>query len=277
MIVAAVAMAVEMLSFAPESGRTSELFQALKHGAHFEGVEVAATTAYRGASPYLMLWGPGAPDRAAVMARHVSAGGKALAWDLAYWDRDRKVRVSVDAAHPNAWVMRQPLPVDRFKVDRVPVADRWKATGPVLVAGLGDKARAQYGAVVVDRWEIEMIRACEARWPGRPVLYRKKKAGSPVPADAQIAPMRPIDEALAGCSLLVTWHSNVAVDAIRMGIPVICREGAAAAVCPSALDDADPTPLPVHVRDRFLSNLAWFQWAPTEARPCWRFLQRLLA
>ena len=43
-----------------------------------------------------------------------------------------------------------------------------------------------------------------------------------------------IDQALTGCSLVVTWHSNVAVDAIRMGIPVVCRDGAAAAVCPSS-------------------------------------------
>jgi hypothetical protein len=266
MIMAAIAMTVELLHCAPESGRTADLFKALINGARFEQVEIAATHEYRGEAPYLMLWGPGAPERAAVMARHVAAGGMVLAWDLAYWDRDRKVRVSVNAAHPNAWVMRQSLPGARFGTDRVSVANKWKPKGPVLVAGIGDKARVQYGADVVDRWEAEMIRACEARWPGRPVVYRKKQGAS-----------RPIDEALSGTSLLVTWHSNVAVDAIRMGIPVICREGAAAAVCPSAFGDDDPTPLDPRVRDRFLCNLAWFQWAPNEARPCWRFLQRLLA
>jgi hypothetical protein len=54
---------------------------------------------------------------------------------------------------------------------------------------------------------------------------------------------QPIEHVLAGASLVVTWHSNVAVDAIRLGIPVICREGAAAAVCPSELGADDPRPL----------------------------------
>jgi hypothetical protein len=277
MIVAALALAVELLHVEPESKRARDLFTALTQAAPSQGVHVVPSTTYRGDAPWLLLWGPGEPSRAKVLARHVAAGGRCVALDLAYWDRDRKVRLSIDAAHPAAWVMRRDWPLERFAVDRVAVADRWKPTGPVLIAGLGDKARVQYGAQAVDRWEVEMVRTCQARWPGRPVLYRKKKAWSPVPAEAQVAPMRPIDEALVGLSLVVTWHSNVAVDAIRMGIPVICRDGAAAAVCPSALGVEDPRPLPAPVRERFLGNLAWFQWAPHEARECWRFLREILA
>ena len=268
-------MAVEMLHFQPESGRTAEMFTALNSAAMSQGVQVTATTHYRGKAPWLMLWGPGAPDRAAVMARHVAAGGHCLAWDLAYWDRYRKVRVSVDAPHPQAWVMRRDLPRDRFAAERVGVTDKWHPTGPVLVAGLGDKARVQYGPQTVDQWEAEMIAACQARWPDRPVLYRKKKPNSPVPDGVPQASMQDIDQALNGISLVVTWHSNVAVDAIRMGIPVVCKDGAAAAVCPSVLGADDQQPLPIDVRDRFLGNLAWFQWAPNESRACWRFLQGL--
>jgi hypothetical protein len=277
MTAAAVAMAVELLHFTPESKRAHDMFMGLIEGSRSQGVQVRPTSVYRGESPWLMLWGPGDPVRASVMARHVAGGGHAICFDLAYWDREKKVRLSIDAAHPAAWVMRQDCPRERFIADRVPVSDKWKATGPVLIAGIGDKARVQYGAQTVDRWEAEMLRACQERWPGRPVLYRKKKAWSPVPADAQIAPLRPIDEALNGVSLLVTWHSNVAVDAIRNGIPVVCMDGAAAAVCPSVLGVDDPQPLPADVRDRFLGNLAWFQWAPHESRQCWRFLQGMLA
>jgi hypothetical protein len=81
---------------------------------------------------------------------------------------------------------------------------------------------------------------------------------------------------LAGSSLLVTWHSNVAVDAIRMGIPVVCREGAAAAVCPSELPETI-APMADDVRDRFLANLAWFQWRPDEAPEFWRWVPEVLA
>jgi hypothetical protein len=276
-MMAAALLAVELLHFTPESTRTHEVFVALQRTAVVEGVSVRSTSDYRGQAKWLVLWGPGDPVRATLMDRHVAAGGHAIALDLSYWDRDRKFRVSIDAAHPAQWVMRHDWPSDRFARERVPVASKYKANGPVLIAGIGDKARVQYGAQAVSRWESDMMRACQERWPGRLVLYRKKKPGSPVPADAQVVPMFPIDEALNGLSLLVTWHSNVAVDAIRMGIPVVCMDGAAAAVCPSVLGVEDPKPLPEDVRDRFLANLAWFQWAPTEARACWSFLRGLLA
>jgi hypothetical protein len=61
-----------------------------------------------------------------------------------------------------------------------------------------------------------------------------------------------------------------------MGIPVVCRDGAAAAVCPNLLTD-HPEPLSPDVRQRFLANLAWFQWRDDEAESLWRFLQELLA
>lgn len=267
---------VELLRFEPESGRTSALFAALMAAAPRQGVQVRHTTAYEGKRPWLMLWGPGAPERAAAMRRHVEAGGRAVAFDLAYWNRDRKVRLSIDAAHPQAWVMQRALPADRWTRDRPPVAETWKPTGPVVIAGIGDKARIQYGPDVVDAWERAMIRTVRERWPGRALVYRKKKAGSPVPDGVAVSQMQPIESVLAGASLVITWHSNVAVDAIRLGIPVICRDGAAAAVCPSDFGDADPVPLPVEVRDRFLRNLAYFQWDPNEAGACWQFLREVL-
>lgn len=273
----AVATAVEILQGQPDSQRAMGWLASLAQAAASMGSVVERSTTYRGQQPWLLLWGPGAPERAAVMQRHVAAGGHVVALDLAYWDRHRKARVSIDAAHPVEWVMRRDWPRARFVFDQVLVQDVWNPDGPVLIAGIGDKARVQYGASVVDRWEAEMMRACRERWPSRPVLYRRKKAGQSVPAGAHAAPMRPIDEAMVGLSLVVTWHSNVAVDAIRNGIPVICRDGAAAAVCPSVLRAEDPRPLSVDVRDRFLGNLAWFQWAPDESRQLWAWLLEVLA
>lgn len=275
----ATATAVEIVRFEPESRRALAWFDALETGARGGGIDVSRTSDYRGTAPWLLLWGPGAPARGDLMRRHIAGGGHVVALDLAYWDRDRKARVSFDAAHPQAWVMRKDLPRARFDAERIPVADRWKPNGPILFAGLGDKARVQYGAETVDRWESSMARACRARWPNRPMVYRKKKSTSAVPDWAPTASGQPIDQVLAGCSLVVTWHSNVAVDAIRMGVPVICRDGASAAVCPSELGAEDPQPLPLDVRDRFLGNLAWFQWGPepSEIRGFWRFVQEQLS
>lgn len=273
----AVATTVELLRFQPQSSRTGEMFEALRRAAHWCHVDLRPTSVYRGGSDLLLLWGPGAPNRFEAMRAQVERGGHVLAFDLAYWNRDRKLRISIDGAHPARWVMAKDWPVTRFAADRPLVADRWDPQGPVIVAGIGRKARVQYGADLVLAWEAAMVRECEARW-ARPVLYRPKQSDAPVPAGARLMSIaQPIDAALSRSSVVVTWHSNVAVDAIRLGIPVICRDGAAAAVCPSALDVADPVPLPTAVRDRFLANLAWFQWAPSEARQLWAWVREVLA
>lgn len=273
---ATVATAVELVTFTPESRRAEGFFRAFEAAAAGAGIEVVRTASYRGHAPWLLLWGPGAPDRAAVMQRHVAAGGRALVLDLAYWDRERKARVSIDAAHPARHVMAVDHLGARFLADHVHISNDWDPRGPVLIAGLGDKARVQYGPDVVDAWETARMRDCIERWPTRPILYRKKKAASPTPGWAHVASGLPIEQVLKGKSLVITWHSNVAVDAIRMGIPVVCQDGAAAAVCTSVVPSS-PEQLPLEVRARFLANLAWFQWAPEEARQFWAWAQERLS
>ena len=255
-------MTVEILAFAPESTRTRAMYDALTIAAASTGIQVTATTEYQGTSDLLMLWGPGHPARWPAMQAQSARGGHSAVWDASYWSRESKFRVSIDDAHPAAWVMRRQWPRNRWDDDPAPVANAWDQDGPIVVAGLGTKARVQYGAGTVDAWEADMMRQCRARWPGRLIVYRAKPS------------VGPIDQALTRASLLVTWHSNVAVDAIRMGIPVVCRDGAAAAVCSSTLDGASA--LSVEDRNQFLSNLAYFQWAPSEASECWQFLEELL-
>lgn len=268
-------LAVELLHSTPASPRALLVLAALEQSAK-DAVQLQSTRSYRGEAQTLVLWGPGAPDRMTIMARHVAAGGHVIAADLAYWDRDRKFRVSIDAAHPQRWVMRRDYPSNRFDADRVPVRNRWNPLGPVIIAGIGRKAKVQYGDAV-GTWERQMLSATTARWPERPVLYRRKQFDAPVPSGVTLAPDRPIDQVLDGASLLITWHSNVAVDAIRNGIPVICQDGAAAAVCASTFTVEEPHPLPVAIRDRFLRNLAWFQWAPSEGQSFWRWATEVLA
>ncbi len=269
----AVALSVEILSFTPQSMRADALFVRLLRSTPSH-VTVGTTSSYRGGADWLLLWGPGNPARFAPMRRQLAAGGRVLAFDLAYWDRDRKVRVSIDAPHPQAWVMKKDWPTSRFKADGVAVSNEWKPEGPVIIAGIGDKARVQYGSSV-EHWEAAMIATARAR--GRVVQYRPKRDGHH-PRHTVPARTGPIEQALKGASCVVTWHSNVAVDAIRLGIPVICQDGAAAAVCLSDFPErGDPQPLAQPVRDRFLSNLAWFQWAPaTEMSQLWAWLREVL-
>lgn len=277
MIAVATRTAVEIVAFEPQILRASDMLTALRRGAP-RSLDVRVSARYRGASPWLVFWGPGAPERQHVMRQHVAAGGHAIALDLAYWSRISKVRVSIDAAHPQAWILRRDWPATRWHGDPAPLENVWDPNGPVVVAGIGTKAMIQYGDQV-DQWEAEIIAACVGR--GQRVLYRAKPGKTPPSAavfalGAERTSNAPIEEILCGASRLVTWHSNVAVDAIRMGIPVVCRDGVAAAVCPSTLDEP-AMPLAIETRYRFLQNLAWFQWTPREAPACWRWLQDLLS
>jgi hypothetical protein len=72
-----------------------------------------------------------------------------------------------------------------------------------------------------------------------------------------------IEAVLASASLVVCRHSNVAVDACRMGIPVVCNDGAAAAIYPSRLEDEAMQPS-FETRAEFLRRLAWWQWSAAE-------------
>lgn len=268
--------AVELVRFQPENPRASEVFRALIAAAPSVCIDLIESTRYHGNSPWLMVWGPGAPERRDAITAHVKNGGHAIALDLAYWHRERKVRVSFDAPHPQAYVMRKTLPVTRLVDDQIAITNDWNPDGPIVIAGLGPKALVQYGESAIYEWEADMMRACLARW-NRPVIYRPKKDENVVPKWAtRVARGGSIESVLRGASLVITWHSNVAVDAIRMGIPVVCRDGAASAVCRSSVDDK-PMPLAVDVRDRFLANLAWFQWSAREARQCWRFIAETLS
>jgi hypothetical protein len=267
---------VELVHFQPENSRGTDMFRALIASAPQAGIDVIETTQYQGTSPWLLVWGPGAPARRDTIRAHVANGGRAIALDLAYWQRSEKVRVSFDAPHPQVFVMKKALPAERFIDDGITLTNEWNPDGAIVIAGLGDKARVQYGAGTVDEWERDMMRVCAARWPKR-IIYRPKKVGSPIPAWAtHVSREGRIEDALRGAALVITWHSNVAVDAIRMGIPAVCRDGAAAAVCRSTVD-GQPLPLASDVRDRFLANLAWFQWKPSEAAACWRFIQESLS
>lgn len=265
MISAPIALAsAEVLTLPSHSPRAETALAGLATAIAVDGRSVTTSRSYTGGSDLLIVWGPGGLDRVFPMRRQQQAGGRVVCLDLAYWHRERKVRVSIDAPHPQAWVLRQTWPADRVLADRIPMTNLWDPKGPVLIAGIGDKARAQYGAEV-DAWQQTM--RVEAKRRGYTVKDRPKRA----------AQVTPIESALRGVALVVTWHSNVAVDAIRAGIPVICRDGAAAAVCPSTWPE-ELQPLDRATRDRFLSNLAWFQWdMGTEAAACWTWLQELLS
>jgi hypothetical protein len=214
-------------------------------------VRISVNEWYTGRHDWLMLFGVGAADRWPVYQRHRHSGRRAILFDLGYWDRENALRVSVDDQHPHRWIYRMPAIPSRGHPAEL--RDDYDANGPVLFAGMGQKSMRQLGR----GWDEERITQLQAHRKDI-VVRRKPDRKSHVGAG-----FSRIEDALRGCSLVVTHHSNVAIDGIVAGIPHDVADGAAAAMQPTR---------DVAKRRDFLDRLGCWQWKHTEARELWQFL-----
>jgi len=206
---------------------------------------------------WLFLYGLGGPDRVQYASRE-----RLVAFDLAYWDRKgpgRKYRVSIGGLHSPDRVMRGESPgADRWEASGLDIAEvGGDPAGPVLLVGNGPKSTA----IGAGGWAHAKSR--ELKQTGRRIWYRPKP-GKPLEEDVYchaVVTDEPIDAVLSKVSLVVCRHSNVAVDACRLGVPVVCEDGAAASIYPRDLNGAQPD---LATRTEFLHRLAWWQWTPAE-------------
>lgn len=210
---------------------------------------------------FVVLYGLGGSDRIGFAQRD-----RLIAFDAGYWNRkglDRSYRVSVGGFHCPQLVMAGPRPgPERWNAARLPIRRGGNPAGPILLVGNGPKSNAVGAAGWTARKSVELRSA----FPGRRVLYRPKPKR---PLEAGVLHhglvLGAIEDVLQGVSLVVCRHSNVAVDACRMGVPVVCDDGAAAAICPRMLQDWERQPDEA-LRAEFLHRLAWWQWTAGECR-----------
>lgn len=254
---------IEILIDAPMAKRGRAMLEALAAAAPAGAV---VTRAYTGQHPLLVMYGAGLASRAQARRQHLKAGGRVAMWDLGYWAREDAMRLSVDSMHPTAAQLalapagqwRQPM---HLRNDADPA-------GPVLLIGLGPKSGALYGLKNME-WELAAQRRIQAQHPGREIYWRPKGKHATPLAGATLRHGMPIEQALAGCSLVVCRHSNVAVDACIAGVPVECEDGAA-----RALYAAGPTPAPAE-RAEFLRQLGFWNWRPAEAVQAWEWIRKV--
>lgn len=222
----------------------------------------------------LILYGLGAADRYGMALRHVENGGTLVCWDMGYWDRkgdQRKLRVSINGLHPPKYVMRGPRPdASRWEASGLQIEQRGDPNGPIVLVGNGPKSNV-IGAA---GWAAGKSREIRERFPNKRIVYRPKpQRPHDRGVDFDSVDEGPIDALLARSSLVVCRHSNVAVDACRLGVPVVCDDGAAAAIYPSQLDGSQPS---TELREDFLHRIAWWQWSHLEAREAWAWLLQTL-
>src|ERR1700757_4340421 len=102
---------------------------------------------------------------------------------------------------------------------------------------LGPKTNRQLAQPALT-WERKALARIRAEYPDAPIIYRpKREDGTSLPGTRCIPGPTAIETVLKGASLVVCRHSNVAIDAAIAGIPVVCEDGAAAALYDNDLAD----------------------------------------
>ena len=237
-------------------------------------IPVVERKIYRGDCELMMTYGVGHKLRRPWFLAHSRIPRHhSVSWDLGYWDRKkaagvaRPMRLSNDADHP--WRLIQDSPSSRFAQSPVTLRNESSASGPIILVGLGPKANIVLQQPATT-WEREALCRIREVYPSRRVIYRPKKEDGTSIIGTEKKIGMPIEEVLRGASLVVCKHSNVAVDACIAGIPVVCEDGAARALYNN--DMANPVRPTEDERYRFLRNLAWWQWRPTEAAQAWQFI-----
>jgi hypothetical protein len=265
-------MNCEILISGDYARRGDRMIRAMYESAVHVGVKVFFSTQWTAKSKNLMSYGLGHPIRSQWTSEHVRRGGRLIGWDLGYWDRDSKqaenagMRLTIDDPHP--WRHIRPMPPERWDARGVALRDDYDPDGPIILCGLGRKQRVVLGQPNRE-WEQSRLEEIKTLFPNRRIVYRPKRPEESI----ENVPLATgtIEETLRGASLLVTAHSNCAVDACIAGVPVICDDGAAYALY---RDNPHPSP---EQRLEFLRALAWFNWKPSEAIDAWKFLKTYLS
>lgn len=224
----------------------------------------------------LVLYGVGGPDRYPIAQRHK---GRLITFDAGYWHRKlpetrRKYRVSIDDLHPNKLVMKGSAPEgNKWVKSGLSITTGYDPDGPIMLVGNAPKSVRFFA----QGWSARRAHEIRRAFPGKKILYRPKpKRPKELGIDHDGLSTGKIDEDLVKCSLVVCRHSNVAVDACRLGVPVVCDDGAAAAIYPQRLEDYENQPS-LSVRTEFLHRLAWWQWSIDEIRKgeLWRWFGKV--
>lgn len=239
-------------------------------------IQLRVSESYVGDCEILMVYGTGHPVRRPWQQQHLRNGGRLIGWDLGYWHREINgtftMRCTLDGDHPQAFI--RPEAPQRWDAAGIQLREDARPGGPVVVVGLGPKSLRAHG-LGVHEFENRAIARARAAFPGREVLFRPKRPTDPRIPRVKLA-LGPIERVLRGASLVICRHSNVAIDACIAGVPVVCEDGAAAAIYGRQIES--PAIVTREQRLEFLRSLAWWQWKPSESSQAWTYLlQRLSA
>lgn len=179
------------------------------------------------------------------------------------------VKISVNHWHPTAYFQRRPKPTDRWEKISLPILPMRGNGRHIVVAGSGPKSSVRDGNEF-QAWERDTIAALRLL-TDREIVYRPKPymkdSAPPQIEGARMDRDTPIAGLLADAWAVVTRQSNVAVDALRLGIPVFCWEGVGSVLAMQNLADIERPFLPTdQQRQQFFADLAYCQWTMAELK-----------
>jgi hypothetical protein len=179
-------------------------------------------------------------------------------------------RVSVNAAHPLDYMLREKRTSDRWKRLGLKIGARAPGGGHVLVCTSSQKYCEFHELGDLDQHASRLLSEV-ARRTERQVIYRPKPSrhdAMPIGAAAFSGPTQPLAAALRGCHCLVTHGTSAAMYAILAGVPaIVLGEGIARPVAGQSLDAIDdPVWKGDEERYRWACAVAYCQWTTEELR-----------
>jgi len=187
--------------------------------------------------------------------------GSYLYFDLGYWDRKPKGqpkegmhRLSISSWCPTDRMARG-MPTDRLGKSGELL--RFSTGRNILIAGMSEKAARTHG-YAFKQWEDEAMVRMRA-YTNRPIVFR--------PKPSKAVPGTPISDELRRSAVVVSHHSNVAVEAMIEGVAVYAEKGVGKLVSMKDLREVEyARPPDLETRIAFLADIAYCQWTPEEMR-----------
>lgn len=271
-------MAASVIVYQSSQKRSQIICNAMFDGIHVAGdddVRIVDQRRYKGPDADIAVFYGLFENLSQVFRDYVQAGLKAVYIDLGYWSRKQPSfwegwhKIAVNSRHPTAYFQRERHARDRINAMGImPKAWRENPDGPILLAGMGDKA-AEAEGFHAEEWERSAIERLR-KVTNRRIVYRPKpswKEARPIEGTDYSPSDQPLERVLRRSFAVVTHHSNVAVDALVEGIPAFCEAGVASPLAKADLSKIEDPAFPgIKERRQWLADVAYCQWSVPEMR-----------
>lgn len=214
-----------------------------------------------------------------LMNRYRRAGVPVIYWDKAYTRRKGLFRVAINSNHPTRYIMDLNCPSDRRKRFKWrPEPWRPAGGGSIIIAGSSGKYHSMVALQPAQQWAEQTIQSVR-RYSNREIIYRPKLTHN----DAKEIPGTTFSRGgeflsiLKGAHVVITQGSNAGFEAMLYGVPsIVLGQAVVRPISSTRIADVEnPKLASDKERIRFLNNLAYHQWTPSELQDgkAWEWLK----